>query len=157
MALQKAKKGSPPRGKAGLNRFLISVNVMGSAGPIRFLVNEDELVAGVIDIALKSYAREGRFPVLGSNLNDFFLYCANSGTDGFSLDSFAGFSLDSFAALSPWETIGSNGGRNFMLCKKQFPQQQMAEGAATTEIVRKGSGGWKAWLNKSLNMKISSH
>ncbi|KAK9106519.1 hypothetical protein Syun_022530 [Stephania yunnanensis] len=141
MALQKAKKGSPPRGKAGLNRFLISVNVLGSAGPIRFLVNEDELVAGVIDIALKSYAREGRFPILGSNLNDFFLYCANSGTD----------------ALSPWETIGSNGGRNFMLCRKQFPQQQIAEGAARAEIVRKGSGGWKAWLNKSLNMKISSH
>nr|DAD39514.1 TPA_asm: hypothetical protein HUJ06_013837 [Nelumbo nucifera] len=26
-----------------------------------------------------------------------------------------------------------------------------------TMIARKGSSSWKAWLNKSLNLKISSH
>lgn len=43
------------------NRLLISITVIGSADPIRFVVNELELVAAVIDTALKSYAREGRF------------------------------------------------------------------------------------------------
>lgn len=42
------------------NRLLISITVAGSADPIRFVVNELELVAAVIDTALKSYAREGR-------------------------------------------------------------------------------------------------
>lgn len=63
-------------------RFLISVNVLGSAGPLRFLVNEEDLVGGVIDTALKVYAKEGRLPVLGSHPDNFFLYCANAGSDG---------------------------------------------------------------------------
>ncbi|KAM1016089.1 hypothetical protein ACFX13_046565 [Malus domestica] len=37
-----------------------SITVIGSADPIRFVVNELELVAAVIDTALKSYACEGR-------------------------------------------------------------------------------------------------
>ncbi|GMY24683.1 At4g22758 [Fagus crenata] len=49
------------------NRFLITVNVHGSVGPIRFVVNEDDLVAAVIDTTLKSYSRFGRLPVLGSD------------------------------------------------------------------------------------------
>ncbi|KAK4400054.1 hypothetical protein Sango_1111500 [Sesamum angolense] len=103
MLLYKQKKNQPSKG----NRFLISVTVLGSAGPIRFVVNEDELVAAVIDTALKSYAREGRLPILGSDLNNFMLYCPIAGTE----------------ALSPWETIGSAGVRNFMLCKK--PQKRI--------------------------------
>lgn len=63
-------------------RFLISINVVGSAGPLRFLVNEDDLVSSVIEFALKSYAREGRLPVLGLDPNKFLLYCANAGSDG---------------------------------------------------------------------------
>ncbi|KAL0372724.1 UNVERIFIED_CONTAM: hypothetical protein Scaly_0954000 [Sesamum calycinum] len=51
MLLYKQKKNQPSKG----NRFLISVTVLGSAGPIRFVVNEDELVAAVIDTALKSF------------------------------------------------------------------------------------------------------
>ena len=64
------------------NRFLITINVLGSAGPLRFLVNEDDVVATVIDAALKSYAREGRLPVLGLDTNSFLLYHANAGSDG---------------------------------------------------------------------------
>lgn len=63
-------------------RFLIAVNVLGSAGPLRFVVYENDLVACVIDTALKSYAREGRLPVLGSIVNDFVLYCSDAGFDG---------------------------------------------------------------------------
>ncbi|XP_042487103.1 uncharacterized protein At4g22758-like [Macadamia integrifolia] len=142
MLLQKPKKNNQSvKGK----RLLITINVLGSAGPLRFVVNEEELVAAVIDTALKSYAREGRLPVLGSDLNNFLLYCANAGAD----------------ALSPWETIGSGGGRNFVLYKK--PQHQPTESVGgekptpTQMIARKGNGGWKSWINKSLSLKIYSH
>ncbi|KAA8529037.1 hypothetical protein F0562_033475 [Nyssa sinensis] len=131
----KQKKNQAGKG----NRLLISITVLGSAGPIRFVVNEDELVAAVIDTALKSYAREGRLPVLGSDLSNFVLYCPNAGTE----------------ALSPWETIGSHGVRNFILFKK--PQAEKAIDDGKSVIARKGNGSWKSWFNKSLNLKISSH
>ncbi|KAB1205760.1 hypothetical protein CJ030_MR7G028055 [Morella rubra] len=138
MVLYKPKKNQNAKG----NRLLISVTVMRSAGPIRFVVGERELVASVIDTALKSYAREGRLPVLGSNLDDFFLYCPNAGLD----------------ALSPWDTIGSQGARNFMLCKKPQPGKMADDGKTISAMARKGRGGsWKAWINKSLNLKIYSH
>lgn len=79
MVLQKSKKQAAAK---GVGRFLISVSVIGSAGPLRFLVKEEEVVAAVINTALKSYDREGRFPVLGTDLNDFLLYYANAGSDG---------------------------------------------------------------------------
>ncbi|PWA87624.1 hypothetical protein CTI12_AA062620 [Artemisia annua] len=122
------KKKKDHVGKSGRHRILIKINVVGSAGPIRFVVNEDELVASVIDIAIKMYAREGRLPVLGTKLNEFFLYTPIVGSE----------------ALSPWEMIGSFGVRNFLLCKKQ---SQLTE---VTEITRKSSSSWKSWFNKSL-------
>ncbi|KAJ4706918.1 putative Senescence-associated protein [Melia azedarach] len=118
------------------NRFLITVNVLGSAGPIRFVVNGDDLVSSVIDTALKTFAREGRLPVLGFDVHNFLLYCANGGSD----------------ALNPSEAIGSCGGRNFLLCKKQI-QQQITEG----KMAAPKRSGWKAWLNKSLSFKILPH
>lgn len=63
-------------------RLLITVNVLGSAGPLRFVVNENDKVAKVVDTALKQYSREGRLPLLSSNVNDFFLYSPTAGTDG---------------------------------------------------------------------------
>lgn len=84
MLLNKQKKNQNLKG----NRLLISITVLGSAGPIRFVVNEEELVAAVIDTALKSYARERRLPILGTDLDDFLLYCPNYGSDGKSLGSF---------------------------------------------------------------------
>ncbi|KAK5837531.1 hypothetical protein PVK06_013341 [Gossypium arboreum] len=44
----------------------------GCSGPIRFVVNEGELVGAVIDIALKSYARDGRYLFLDRILMSFF-------------------------------------------------------------------------------------
>lgn len=137
MLLYKQKKSQPVKG----NRFLISVTVLGSAGPIRFVVNEEELVAAVIDTALKSYAREGRLPILGSDLNNFMLYCPIGGTE----------------ALSPWETIGSVGFRNFMLCKKPQAEKSIDGEGSPAAMSRKGNGSWKSWFHKSLNLKISIH
>ncbi|KAG1334734.1 hypothetical protein COCNU_03G008540 [Cocos nucifera] len=132
---QRILRGGGDRGGAS-NRFLITVNVLGSAGPLRFLVNDGELVATVIHTALKSYAREGRLPVLGSDLNNFLLYHANSESD----------------ALNPLESIDSRGTRNFVLCKKQG----VVDEPASEVLGRKGNASWKAWLNKSLGFGISS-
>lgn len=63
-------------------RFLITVNVLGSSGPLRFVVNENDSVSGVIDATLKFYAREKRLPALGSDVHSFLLYPANAGLDG---------------------------------------------------------------------------
>ncbi|KZV19539.1 hypothetical protein F511_06401 [Dorcoceras hygrometricum] len=132
----KQKKNQPLKG----NRFLISVTVLGSSGPIRFVVNEEDLVGAVIQTVLKSYAREGRFPALGSNLNDFLLYCPISETE----------------ALSPWDNIGSVGVRNFMLCRK--PQTETAiDVEKSPSVSRKATGSWKTWFNNALTLKISSH
>ncbi|KAF3653760.1 putative phosphoenolpyruvate carboxylase 4-like [Capsicum annuum] len=137
MLLYKPKKNQAGKG----NRILISITVLGSAGPIRFVVNEEELVADVIDTALKSYAREGRLPVLGSDFSNFVLYCPTAGTE----------------ALSPWETIGALGVRNFMLFKKSSPVKNATEDGKQSPMVRKGAGSWKAWFNKSVSRKIVSH
>lgn len=138
MLMYKQKKN-----QAAGNRLLISITVIGSAGPIRFVVNEEELVASVMDTALKSYAREGRLPVLGSNINEFILYCPIAGTE----------------ALGPLEAIGSFGVRNFMLCKKPQAVDEVGEDgkSVTVGITRKNTGSWKSWFNKSINLKVSSH
>ncbi|GMH26263.1 hypothetical protein Nepgr_028106 [Nepenthes gracilis] len=129
MVRYKPKKAQNAKG----NRLLITINVLGSAGPMRFVVNEEELVASVIDMVLKSYAREGRLPVLGSDLNNFLLYCPRAGSD----------------ALSPWETIGAHGGRDFMLCMKPPHAKPVDDGKPTTAIAKKGAGSWKSWINNS--------
>ncbi|RID55757.1 hypothetical protein BRARA_G03000 [Brassica rapa] len=118
------------------NQILISVTVLGSAGPIRFVAYEDDLVASVIDTALKCYAREGRLPLLGSDFNDFLLYCPMVGPE----------------ALSAWNAIGSLGARNFTLCKKPEEKKVVKEGNGA----RKG-GSFKAWINKSFSLKVSTH
>ncbi|XP_013589834.1 PREDICTED: uncharacterized protein At4g22758-like [Brassica oleracea var. oleracea] len=118
------------------NRILISVTVLGSAGPIRFVAYEDDLVASVIDTALKCYAREGRLPLLGSDFNDFLLYCPMVGPE----------------VLSAWNAIGSLGARSFTLCKKPEEKKVVKEGNGA----RKG-GSFKAWINKSFSLKVSTH
>lgn len=55
------------------NRLLVSIKVVGSAGPIRFVVKEDETVTNVIDITLRCYARQGRLPMFSSHFTSSFL------------------------------------------------------------------------------------
>ncbi|PON38269.1 hypothetical protein PanWU01x14_313700 [Parasponia andersonii] len=135
-----SKKKNRSSGAAQKKRVLITVNVLGSAGPMRFVVNEDDLVASVMDSALKSYAREGRLPILGTDSNDFLLYFANAGSD----------------PLSPLSKIGSHGARNFMLCKKQR-QLQLTDRKPSDLIAQKGIGCWKAWRNNPFTFKLMSH
>ncbi|XP_010460096.1 PREDICTED: uncharacterized protein LOC104741033 [Camelina sativa] len=130
------------------NRILISVTFLGSAGPIRFVANEGDLVASVIDTALKCYAKEGRLPILASDFKDFVLYCPLVGP----------------GALLPWEAIGSLGVRNFMLCKKPEEEKKVEgdNGRSNFPIngARKGGAGgrsFKAWINKSFSLKVSTH
>ncbi|XP_024444715.2 uncharacterized protein LOC18099384 isoform X2 [Populus trichocarpa] len=81
MLLQKQNKNNK-KGDDKKNRFLISISFLGSAGPIRVVVNGDDLVSGIISTALKIYAREGRLPVLGFDASNFLLYCVNAASDG---------------------------------------------------------------------------
>ncbi|KAI4387634.1 hypothetical protein MLD38_000053 [Melastoma candidum] len=138
---QKSKKNGnngsdndPSVKKKKKNRLLVSVNVLGSSGPIRFVVSEDDPVSTIIQTSLKNYAREGRLPLLGIDINNFVLY-----------------GVAQSDALNPTEAIGMVGGRNFLLCKKQM-HPQMTE-ARSEMISRKGSKSWKVWLNKSLSFK----
>ncbi|KAL4582422.1 hypothetical protein LXL04_006971 [Taraxacum kok-saghyz] len=98
------------------NRILITVNVVGSSGPLRFVVNEDDRVSSVIDSSLKLYVRGGRLPVLGSDYKDFMLYASIEGLGMVKLD------VALIRALNPSEEIGSYRGRNFVLCKKENGQ-----------------------------------
>ncbi|KAL9680112.1 hypothetical protein QQ045_017989 [Rhodiola kirilowii] len=76
---QKVKRNQNVNGKGKeQSRILISVNVVGSAGPFRLIVNEDDFVVNVVRSILKIYAREGRLPVLGS---DFLLFCPATASD----------------------------------------------------------------------------
>ncbi|KAK6128548.1 hypothetical protein DH2020_037692 [Rehmannia glutinosa] len=120
------------------NRFLITINVFGSPGPIRFVVNGDENVARVIETALKLYAKEKRLPILSSDINSFFLYPANAGFD----------------ALKPLEEIGSYGVRNFVLCKNHS-KQNMTE--ARSHLIHGKGSRWRVWFQKSFSLKIISH
>ena len=85
------------------NRFLITENILGSAGPIRFVVSEEENVAAVIDTALKMYAREGRLPILGSGISNFLLYPVNAGSNGIESYSCLFFDVFFYFMFNPFE------------------------------------------------------
>ncbi|PWA86707.1 hypothetical protein CTI12_AA138320 [Artemisia annua] len=74
------------------------------------------VVGNVMDTALRAYALEHTLPVLGSNINDFVLYCPIAGTE----------------ALNPLEAIGSFGVRNFMLCKRPQVMEDVGNGKPVT-------------------------
>ncbi|KAL5054798.1 hypothetical protein RYX36_035480, partial [Vicia faba] len=84
---------------------------------------------------------EWRLPVLGGDIILFALYCPLIGSD----------------ALSPWHIIGSVGAINFMLCKKPQATTGSEAGNGTEVVSRSKAGSWKAWFNKSLNLKILIH
>ncbi|KAK9066947.1 hypothetical protein SSX86_014271 [Deinandra increscens subsp. villosa] len=107
-------------------RILITVNVVGSSGPLRFVVNDDDKVSTVIDSLLKLYTRGGRLPILGSDFTNFVLYASDAGSP-----------------LNSSEEIGSCGGRNFVLYKKN---DQAGEARSRMITRRQHSGRWKACI-----------
>ncbi|KAG2276482.1 hypothetical protein Bca52824_059037 [Brassica carinata] len=78
--------------KSKINKFLVSISFIGSAGPIRFVVKEDETVSHVIE----------QLPLLGSDSSYFLLYCPYCAAEAFN----------------PCGKIGSIGSRNLVLSKK---------------------------------------
>ncbi|XP_024973535.1 uncharacterized protein LOC112511999 [Cynara cardunculus var. scolymus] len=124
------------------NRVLITVNVIGSPGPLRLLVNEDDTVSTVIESSLKLYARGGRLPILGSDFKNFVLYVSNARSD----------------ALSSSEAIGLSGGRIFVMSKKKAGQQT-TEGRSDMITRQPDVRSWKSWLNSlnKLSFKVISH
>ncbi|MED6180397.1 hypothetical protein PIB30_009746 [Stylosanthes scabra] len=134
--MQKSKsmgKEEDHKSKNMSNRILVTINILGSSGPIRLVVNETDLVSRVIETSLKSYAKEDRLPQLGFDATNFFLCCPDAG------------------ALEPLKPIGYYGTRNFVLCKKQAsPSAESPSKIHNHRRNNKGSGGWKR-LNKSLS------
>lgn len=123
-----------------VNRLLVTVNVLGSAGPFRFLAKEDDTVHKIIETALKLYAREGRLPVLGFNTKQFELYCANTGTE----------------AVEPCQVVGALGTRNFLLCKKHHSKFEEEEKVINHPDF-KGNLSKSWWNTISLSFGLSSH
>ncbi|XP_058754714.1 uncharacterized protein LOC131627871 [Vicia villosa] len=93
------------------NKMLISINIVGSSGPLIIMVNEDDVVCDVIDKAFKLYARQERLPALKSNISDCVLYCSN----------------DVSAALSPSAPIGTFRTRKFVLSENQISSTKTEE------------------------------
>ncbi|KAL4274594.1 hypothetical protein AHAS_Ahas20G0022800 [Arachis hypogaea] len=93
------------------------------------MVNEKDTVSVIMETALKSYAHEGRLPILETALT----------------------------ALNPLEAIGSYRVRNFVLCKKQVCSSKAEPNTELISQKSNGGSGWKAWLNKSFELKILSH
>lgn len=64
-----------------------------------------------------------------------------------------------FVALSPWEAIGSLGARNFMLCKKPMEEKKVEENNGRSEFPINGArkGSFKAWINKSFSLNVTTH
>uniref|UniRef100_A0A0D9VFF3 DUF7054 domain-containing protein n=1 Tax=Leersia perrieri TaxID=77586 RepID=A0A0D9VFF3_9ORYZ len=136
-------KVAPAGSGGGRARLLVTVTVLGSAGPLRFLIDEGETVTGLIRAALRCYAREGRMPLLGADAAAFLLYTANGGSDALSAD----------------EKIYFNGCRSFLIWQKAATDAAVVKGGrpelasvATCNPCKKrgGGGGWKGGLNKFL-------
>ncbi|KAD4888340.1 hypothetical protein R6Q59_033697 [Mikania micrantha] len=128
------KKNHDHNQKVKKKRFLITVNVIGSSGPLRFVVNDDDKVSDVIDSTLKMYARSGRLPVLGYDFKKFLLYPSNA----------------EFEAMKENEAVGCCDERNFVMCKKQI-HPQMTEPRSHTITPHRWNRRWKAWF-KSLSL-----
>ncbi|ESQ47291.1 hypothetical protein EUTSA_v10027994mg [Eutrema salsugineum] len=113
-------------------KLLVNVKVLGSVGPIRFLANEDDKVSSVINTALKTYARQGRIPVLGFDVDNFIFYSINGG----------------FNTLNPHEKIGSMDVTNFLLCKKERRPMEKVQGRRESKA--RAGHGWKSRLLRFL-------
>ncbi|GAU51288.1 hypothetical protein TSUD_247220 [Trifolium subterraneum] len=132
----KNKKKKKNNNNNNINKILISINIVGSSGPLTIVVKEDDVVCDVIDKALKSYARQERLPILGSDITNFAIYPLN----------------DVSEALSPSVTIGSFGTWKFVLCEKQPSPTKTQERSKI--MAQKGSGSWKSFSFKKVRSAL---
>ncbi|XP_058754712.1 uncharacterized protein LOC131627868 [Vicia villosa] len=109
------------------NRILISINIVGSSGPLTIVVNENDVVCDVINKALKFYARQKRLPALKSDASDYILHCSN----------------DVSNALNPSEPIGSFRTRKFVLSENQESSTKTEEAGS-----KERNGSWKSFSFK---------
>ncbi|KAL0431408.1 UNVERIFIED_CONTAM: hypothetical protein Sradi_0766800 [Sesamum radiatum] len=134
----KKKKGDDDKNSKE-NRFLITINVFGSAGPIRFVVNEDETAQGYQQNPFSQFTSSNAGGLV--ILEVPFLHEMM-------------FSVLLFAVLKLSEVIGSRGVRNFVLCRNQS-KPHMTE--ARSQLINRKGSRWRAWFQKSLTFKILSH
>lgn len=113
--------------------MLVTVTVLGSPGPLRFLVDKNDKVARVIEMALRVYARQGRLPAL--NTKSVELYCHNG----------------DFKALDPMQSVGELGTRQFLLYRKKPEEMGYTPSSGTP-----ASGPFKHWWN-IMSSLVCSH
>lgn len=73
-AQTKAEESSDP--------ILVSVNVLGSPGPLRIVVDKNDSVQETVDFALRRYTAQKRLPALVEPTACFGLYCRNPDFEG---------------------------------------------------------------------------
>ncbi|CAL5182992.1 unnamed protein product [Lathyrus oleraceus] len=101
-------------------KLLLKVTVLGSLGPVQILLKPESTVGDLVDAAVRQYVKEGRRPILPSNVaSDFDLH-------------YSQFSLESLCREEKLVKLGS---RNFFMCPRNTPHA--AEGISGTS---KGGG-----------------
>ncbi|KAJ7533173.1 hypothetical protein O6H91_13G036100 [Diphasiastrum complanatum] len=118
------------------SKMLVAVNVLGSTGPLRFVVDVDCVVSRVIELALRAYAKQGRLPSLGLDPSIVQLYCCNG----------------DFQALDPLQRVGTLGTRQFFLHRRQ--PEELEQIAARNE--QAASMTWKLWWNMKNTIACSA-
>ncbi|CAK8538114.1 unnamed protein product [Lathyrus sativus] len=130
------KSKKKKKNNININRILISINIVGSSGPLKIVVNKNDIVCDVIDKALKFYASQGRLPALKSDVSDYVLHCSNGVLDG--------------AALNPSEPIGSFKTRKFLLSENQASSTKTEEKAGS----KRRNCSWKSFSFKKFRFAL---
>ncbi|XP_058779733.1 uncharacterized protein At4g22758-like [Vicia villosa] len=96
-------------------KLLLKVTVLGSLGPVQILLKPESTVGDLVNAAVRQYVKEGRRPILPSNVaSDFDLH-------------YSQFSLESLCRDDKLMKLGS---RNFFMCPRNTPHA--AEGISGT-------------------------
>ncbi|CAK8535337.1 unnamed protein product [Lathyrus sativus] len=130
------------------SKLLLKVTVLGSLGPVQILLKPESTVGDLVDAAVRQYVKEGRRPILLSNVaSDFDLH-------------YSQFSLESLCREEKLVKLGS---RNFFMCPRNTPHA--AEGISGTsggvtpsscskEVDKaRGGGGGFGWF-KLLHFRL---
>ncbi|GLJ27038.1 hypothetical protein SUGI_0530110 [Cryptomeria japonica] len=91
------------------NQMLITVNMMRSSVILKLVVNANDSSEGVVENALKCYARQGYLPQLGLDSKRFRLCSA----------------IDNLQALEGCQYIGDCGSWNFVMFVKQMDSHEL--------------------------------